>query len=54
MLEVLVLRVVVKVVVEMGVVDSVYVDMAMSSGEGFSEERIVLLGIGSMGRVEIL
>ena len=52
-LEVLTLRVVVKVVIEMGVRDGVYIDVLMSAGEGFSEERIVPLGISSMGRVEI-
>ena len=53
-LEVLVLCVMIKVVIEAGVVDSVYVDVAMSAGEGFSEERVMSLGIGSMGRVEVL
>ena len=47
-LEVLVLCVVVEVVVEMGIIDGVYVDMSVGAGEGFSEERVVLLGISGM------
>ena len=54
MLEVLILHIVVKVVIEMGVVDGVYVDMAMDMRQGFSEERVIPLGISGMGRVEIL
>ena len=53
-LEVLVLRVVVEVVIESGVVDGVYIDVAMGMEEGFPEERIMSLGIGGMSRVKIL
>ena len=41
----MVLRVMVEVVVEMGVIDSVYIDMAVGSREGFLEEGVVLLSI---------
>ena len=54
MLEVLVLRVMVQVVIETRVVDSVYVDMSVGSGKRFSEKGVVPLGIGGMGRVKIL
>ena len=53
MLEVLVLHVMVKVIIEAGVVDSVYIDMAMGSGEWFPEEGIMSLGVGGMGSIEI-
>ena len=45
-LEVLVLCVMVKVVV-----DSVYIYVFVGTGKGFPKERVVLLGISSMGRV---
>ena len=35
----------------MGVIDGVYVDMAMGAGKGFPEEGIVLLDICGMSRV---
>ena len=54
MLEVLVLHVVVKVIIEVGVIDSIYINMAMGSGKGFSEEGVVPLGISGVGGVEIL
>ena len=38
----------------MGVIDSVYIDMAVGSGKWFPEEGIMSLGVGGMGRVEIL
>ena len=38
----------------MGIVDSVYVDMAVSAGKEFSKERVVPLGISSMGGVKVL
>ena len=53
-LEVLVLRVVVEVVVEAGIIDGVHVDVAMGVGEGFPEEGIVPLGVSGVGRVKIL
>ena len=53
-LEVLVLRVVVQIIIEMGVVDSVYVDMAMGAGKRFPKERVMPLGIGGVGGIEIL
>ena len=53
-LEVLILRVMIEVVIEMGIVDSVYVDMAVSAGKGFSEEGIMPLRINSVGGVKIL
>ena len=51
MLEVLLLCVVIKVVVEMRVVDSVYVHMSMGLWKGLSEEGVMPLGISGMGRV---
>ena len=39
MLEVLVLHIVVKVVIESGVIDSVYVDMLVSLGRGFLKKE---------------
>ena len=54
MLEVLFLHVMVKVVMEAGVVDSVYVDMAVGSRKWFPEEGVIPLGVGGMSRVEIL
>ena len=52
-MKVLVLCVVVKVVIESGVVDGVYIDMSVDAGKEFSEEGIILLGIGGMGGVEV-
>ena len=52
-LEVLVLCVVVKVIIEAGIIDGVYVDMAMGLGKGFSKEGVISLGVSSMGRVEV-
>ena len=54
MLEVLVLCVVVKVVIEVGIVDSVYIDMAVGSREEFLEEGVVLLSICGIDWVEVL
>ena len=54
MLEVLILRVMVEVVIEVGIIDSVYVDMTMGSGKGFSEKGVVPLGIGGVGNIEVL
>ena len=53
-LEVLVLHVVVEVVIEVGVVDSVYVHMSVGARKGFSKERVMPLGISGMGRVKVL
>ena len=53
-LEVLVLCVVVKVIIKVGVVDSVYVHMSVGARKGFSEERVVPLGISGVGGVKIL
>ena len=43
----------VEVVIEAGVVDSVYVDMAMGLGKWFPEEGIMPLGVGSMDGIEV-
>ena len=53
MLEVLILHVMVEVVVEVEIIDSIYVDMAVGSGERFPKERVVPLGVGGMGRVYV-
>ena len=53
-LEVLVLHVMVKVIIEVGVVDSVYVDMAVGLGKWFPEEGIVPLSVSGVGGVKIL
>ena len=53
-LEVLVLRVVVKVVIKTGVIDSVYIDVVMGVRQGFPEERVMPLGISGVGRVKFL
>ena len=53
MLEILILYVVVKIVIESRVVDSVYVDMPIGMGKGFFEEGIMPLGIDSVGKVEV-
>ena len=52
-LEVLVLCVIVKIVVEARVIDSVHVYVSVGVEEEFLEEGIVLLGVCSMGRVEV-
>ena len=38
----------------MGIVDSVYIDMAVGAGEWFSKERVMPLGVSGVGRVKIL
>ena len=53
-LEVLILSVMVKIFVEVGVIDSVYVYMAVGVRKGLSKERVVPLGISGVGRVKIL
>ena len=53
MLEILVLHVMIKVIIELRVIDSVYVDMAMDSGKGFSKEGVVPLDISGVGGVEV-
>ena len=53
-LEVLILHVMVKVVIEVGIIDSIYVDMAVGSGKWFPEEGVMPLGVGGVGRVKIL
>ena len=53
MLEVLLFCVVVKVVIQSGVVDSVYIDISMGPG-GFVEERVVPFSISGMDRVKVL
>ena len=50
-LEVLVLYVMVEVVIKARVIDSVYIYVLVSTGKGFPEERVMLLGISSIGRV---
>ena len=52
-LEVLILHVVIQVVVESRVIDSVYVDMSMDVGDGFSEGAMSL-DVGGVGGVKIL
>ena len=53
-LEVLILHVMVQVFIEVGVVDGVYINMAVGARKGFSEEGVMPLGISSVGRVKIL
>ena len=53
-LEVLLLHIMVKVVVETGIIDSVYINVAVGSGKWFGKERIVPFGVGCVGRVKIL
>ena len=43
----------IEVIIEMGIVDGVYVDMAMGLGEWLPEKGIMLLGVGSMDGVEV-
>ena len=52
-LEVLFFHVMVEVVIETGVIDSVYIDMTMGSRKGFLEEGVVSFGVGSMDRIEV-
>ena len=54
MLGVLILCIVVKVVIEVRVIDSVYVDMAMGLEEWCPKKGIMPLGIDSMDGIEIL
>ena len=51
MLEVLVLHIMVKVVIQSRVIDSVYVDMSMGLG-GFTEEGIVPFSVDGVDRVK--
>ena len=44
----------VKVVIETGVIDSIYIDVSVGAGKRFSEEGIILLGVYGMGRVEVI
>ena len=53
-LEVLILHVMVKVVIEAGIIDSVYIDMLVGLGKWLPEKGVVLLGISGMGGVEVL
>ena len=53
-LEVLILHVMIKVVIEAGIVDSVYINVAVGSGEWFPEEGIMSLHVSGIGSVEIL
>ena len=53
-LEVLVLHVMVKVVIEPRVVDSVYIYVSVGAEKRFPKEGVMLLGISGMGRVKIL
>ena len=48
-LEVLVLCIMVEVIIELGIIDSIYVDMSVGLGKGFSKEGIVPLDISCMG-----
>ena len=52
-LEVLVLHVMVKVVVEMGIVDSIYVDVSVGARKGLLKEGVMPLGVSSMGGVKV-
>ena len=53
-LEVLILHIMVKVVIEVRVIDGVYVNILVSPGEGFVKERVISLSVSSMGGVEVL
>ena len=53
MLEVLVLHIVVKIIIQAGVIDSVYIDVSVGSRKRFPEEGIILLSINVMGGVEV-
>ena len=46
-------HVVVQVVIESGIVGSIYIDMSVGAGKGLPEEGIVSLGISSVGGVEV-
>ena len=52
-LEILVLHVMVEVVIELRVIDGVYVYMSVGTGKRFSEKGIMPLGICGMGGVEV-
>ena len=54
MLKVLILHIIVEIVIEVRVIENVYVDMVVGSGERFAEERIMLLGVCGMGRIQVL
>ena len=51
MLEVLILHVIVKVVIEAGIIDSVHVDVTVGSGMQFLKKGVMSLGVCSVGRV---
>ena len=51
MLEVLFFCIVVQVVIEPGIIDSIYVDVSVGMGKGFLEEGVVLLGVSGVSRV---
>ena len=53
-LEVLILHVMVEVVIEAGIVDSVYVNVVVGSEKCFPEEGIMSLHVSGMGCIEIL
>ena len=53
-LEVLVLRVVVEIAIEVGVVDGIYIHMSVGARKGFSKERVMPLGVSGMGGVKVL
>ena len=53
MLEVLVLYVMIQVVIKTRVIDCVCIDVSVSSGKGFAEEGVVLLGICDMGGIQV-
>ena len=52
-LEVLIFHIVVKVIVEAGIVDSVYIDMSMGMRKELLEEGVVLLGVSGVGRIKV-
>ena len=52
-LEVLILCVMVEVVIEVGIVNSVYVDTAIGPGKWFPEKGIMPLSVRSMGGIEV-
>ena len=53
MLEVLILHIMVKVVIEVRVIDNVYIYMSMGPGKEFSE-GVMPLDICGMGRIKVL
>ena len=53
-LEVLVLYVMVQVIIEVRVIDGIYIDVLVGVRKGFSEKGVMSLGVSGVGRVVIL